>query len=96
MLIKLITADSFVVVKLCGKKIVRHYIAKIISINQNGLYTVSFMKKVTSRHFEFPEKPDISTIELGDIMKVLSKPHINELKNTYFFENYLEGFSHLY
>lgn len=54
------------------------------------------MKKVASRLFKFPEKSDISIIELGDIMKVLSKPHIDELKDSYLFKDDLDMYKQLY
>lgn len=95
-LVKLIRVDSFVVVKLSGKKIIRHYIGKIISIDQDNEYTVSFMKKVGNNLFEFPDKPDISAIDRKDIMKILTKWNIHEFKDTYSFENNLEGFENLY
>lgn len=84
-----INKDAFILVKLCGKKIIRHYIAQVLSVDQNDEFTVSFLKKTRTGFFAFPERLDISVIDRSDIMKILSKPHLNEMKSEYSFEDTL-------
>lgn len=91
-----INTDSYVVVKLCGKKIVRHYVARVVSFDGFNEYTVTFMKKTASRAFMFPEREDISVVERSDIKKVLHQPVFNEKSDEFYFRDNLKCFEHLY
>lgn len=50
----------------------------------NGELLISFLKKSTSNFFVFPEKEDISHVELSDIVTVLSSPNVNNRGHYHF------------
>lgn len=88
--------DMYVVVKLAGKKIIRHYVALIISIDESSEMTVKFMKKTGNHSFIFPDVDDISVIDETDIQKILSNPKYKEKNDEYYFSEDLNSFSNLF
>lgn len=80
----------YVVVRLAGKKIVRHYIGLICSDDGNGEYMVKFMKKIGSKTFTFPEKEDFSVIYEPDVQRILNCPDFNEKKEEYVFSDVID------
>ena len=78
--------NMFVVVKLLGKKISRHYVACILSLDPNKEYTVKFLKKTGTKSFEYPDTPEIAVIDEQDIQMVLNSPEYIEKKDEYIFK----------
>lgn len=79
----------YVVVKLAGKKIVRHYIGRISSVDGYGEYTVKFMKKIRAKTFAFPERDDLSVIDEPDVQMILKCPKYNENNKEFIFSDNL-------
>lgn len=86
----------FILVKLSGKKITRHYVAQILTIDEGGEFTIKFMKKTRNKSFSFPEKEDVSVVDEQDVKMVLDEPQYCLKRDEYIFPNDLASFSNLF
>lgn len=80
-------ANKFVIVQFQSKKNLRHYIGLVTNIDCSVMdCEVKFLKKKSGslKEFCFPEKDDISLVELRDIVKILHNPLINRRQNYVF------------
>nr|CAH7736447.1 unnamed protein product [Callosobruchus chinensis] len=80
----------YVVIKLTGKKIVRHYVGIILRNDGGGEYNIKFMKKTGRKTFVFPERDDIADVDLSDIQIRLGCPDFNDKTNEYVFSDNLD------
>lgn len=75
------------------EKITRHYVARILSVDEEQEYTVSFIKKVPHKSFLFPDKQDIAVIDETEI-RMVPNPKFNE-GDEYIFSKDLSSFFNL-
>ncbi|KAJ8868877.1 hypothetical protein PR048_030418 [Dryococelus australis] len=68
-----------------SKKSAKHYVGHVLE-EDNTSYMMKFMTITKDRSFFFPEKEDISLVELCDVKQVLDNPICNRLQN-YSFKN---------
>nr|CAI5819089.1 unnamed protein product [Callosobruchus analis] len=80
----------YVVIKLTGKKIVRHYVGVILRNDGGGEYNIKFMKKTGRKTFVYPERDDIADVDLSDIQIGLQCPDFNDKTNEYVFSDNLD------
>nr|CAI5844105.1 unnamed protein product [Callosobruchus analis] len=80
----------YVVIKLTGKKIVRHYVGVILRNDGGGEYNIKFMKKTGRKTFVYPERDDIADVDLSDIQIGLGCPDFNDKTNEYVFSDNLD------
>lgn len=69
-----ISEDDFILIKLCGKKTILHYVARVLSKTKNNIQVQYLKKKDNVSLFYYNEKPDIYFIDLEDILMKLPKP----------------------
>lgn len=65
--------DDYVLVKFVTKKLILHYVGKVIEVLENEEFEVRFLKKCT-QGFIFPQVADISSVERKDVVSKLTKP----------------------
>lgn len=66
--------NNFVLVRLCGKRKIYHYIAQVLTINKDDYdLEVKYMRRHGEK-FVFPEVEDIASISVDDVIIVLNKP----------------------
>ncbi|XP_050506271.1 uncharacterized protein LOC126884395 [Diabrotica virgifera virgifera] len=92
-----IVVGDFILVKLCSKKLVKHYVAKVLeTIDNNTSYIVKFYAK-TQQNFHFIEgKEEPYAVDFQDIVLKLplpqsveeSKRFISHIKFNVTFDNY--------
>lgn len=73
---------NYVIVKLCGKKYIRHYVAVVLSDDGSDEYTVKFLKRSSGKSFIFPTKDDISVVDAADILHILDNPTVLDKQET--------------
>lgn len=78
--------NDYVVVRLTGKKVMKHFVGVVLEIDLNKELTVKFLKKCGPNKFLFPDKDDISLVMPSEIVCVLSTPSLNKIKE-YTFPN---------
>lgn len=74
--------DEYVLVLLQSKKRVVYYIAKILEIDSDDEYCVSYLKLKDRRTktFMFPIEPDMAHVKLSDIKIILPSPNVSGTK----------------
>lgn len=66
--------DDFAIVRFATKKIMVHYVGKIVSVHEEG-YDIKFLRrKRQSFEFIFPNVDDTASVEKNDIVKKLPAP----------------------
>lgn len=81
-----VKVNDFVITKIVRKKKTHHHYVGMVVKKFNDELLISFFKKSTSNFFVFPEKEDISHVELSDIVTVLSSPNVNN-RGYYHFDD---------
>lgn len=71
--------DDYVLVMFIAKNLKVYYVGKIIEIEGNDCYGVSFMRLLNKANMKFrmPLEPDLASVELKEIKMILPAPKIN-------------------
>ncbi|KAG8274406.1 hypothetical protein J6590_004430 [Homalodisca vitripennis] len=64
---------DFVLVRFCNKKTVTHYIGQVMKMYADGDCKVTFLRKTTGGKFIFPDAEDIASVQLKNIIQVLTE-----------------------
>lgn len=71
-----VKVDDWVLVKFASKKLVKHFVGKVISFDEDPV--VLYTRKISETHFttifRFPEIQDESVVEISDIVSILPTP----------------------
>ncbi|XP_063234886.1 tigger transposable element-derived protein 6-like [Bacillus rossius redtenbacheri] len=70
-----IEAGNFVLAKVCGKKIVKHFVAEVVSVTSQDIFVVKYLKKLTPRSAKFVRGDDnLYDLYNNDIVLKLPNP----------------------
>lgn len=71
--------DDYVLVMFNAKNLKVYYVGKIIEIEGNDCYGVSFMRLLNKANtkFRMPLEPDLASVELKEIKMILPAPKVN-------------------
>lgn len=89
-----IKIDSFVLIKLHGKKTYRHYVGKIIEQHDDGDFSVSFMRRSEDGKFVFPNVVEEKCVIMEEIVTLLKPPHVS--RGRFSFGDQLDVYQNLY
>ncbi|CAF4946222.1 unnamed protein product [Pieris macdunnoughi] len=83
---------DWILVRFITKKSVKYYVGNIISVNENNIPNVNFLRKIKNSRFmsfHYPDVEDISEIKhYDDIVMFLQKPNISRRGHVTFDENF--------
>lgn len=69
-----VPVNTYVLVKVCGKRAVAHFAGIVQELNnEEDAITVQFYKK-DGNHFVIPEGDDVSTVDITDVVLILPSP----------------------
>lgn len=83
--------NDFVIVRLISKKCSKYFVGLVLNIDKHLNFTVKFLKKIHENKFVFPEKDDISIIDLDEIVSILNLPNLNK-REQYIFSSFPSNF----
>lgn len=67
-----VSEGNFVLVRFCKKKTVTHYIGQVTKKYADGDYEIKFLRKTTGGKFIFPAAEDIASVQINDVVQVLT------------------------